>query len=298
MLPTIQPPEKWAVRKPPIDVLSRREQVLERVLRDGKRKVYKIDSGGGFAGNDNREAACLYVSGCSFFCQYCFVNPQSLSGEKGEFLTAEETFLKLKRVILRTENPHVQFNGGELFLTPEWTLDLIRLLSEFFGKECPITSNKHKGVIWIDTMGFDLMREPQVFDALAPYQEHVALFISTKGHPRDYEIVSRAPKVFADEPFLALQKAWEHGLVAMPEVLDRMFWPQRMDWYIERLRAIHPNAPRVLHLDYYSPVNRVRWAPDKKMKAIGWRPNKSDAFRTLEWGKIRLELAELPFRFV
>lgn len=279
MLPTIVPPEQWARRKSPINVLARREEVLSNVLHNKERKIYKIECGKGFAGDNENGAACLYVSGCSFLCQYCFVNPESLSGRKGKFYSPEKTFEKLKRIILRIKNPHVQFNGGEIFLTPEWTLELIRLLSKFFENECPFTSDEHPGRIWVDTMGFDLMREPHVFDALMPYQNHVALFISTKGHPEDYEIVSRTPSEFSDEPFLALEKAWKHGLVAMPEVLDRMFWVQRMDWYIKRLRAIHPNAPRVLHLDQYSPVNRVKWAPNKKMKVIGWRPNKSDGER-------------------
>lgn len=279
ILPTIAPPEKWARKKSPIDVLQRREEVRSKVLQGGKRKIYKIESARGFAGTDGRMAACLYVSGCSFFCQYCFVNPASLSGEKGDFYSPQEAFEGLQKILLRTKNPQVQFNGGEVFLTPEWTLELIRLLSEFFEEECSLTSNEHTGIIWCDTMGFDLMREPQLFKSLEPYRRHIALFISTKGHPSDYEIVSRIPGEFADEPFLALKKAWEHKLVAMPEVLDRMFWPERMDWYVKRLRAIHPNAPRVLHFDQYSPVNYVAWAPDKKLRGIGFRPNKNDGER-------------------
>lgn len=279
LLPTIVPPEQWAHKKPPIDVLARRKTVLGNVLHDGKRKIYKIGPGKGFAGIGDRWAACLYFSGCSFMCQHCFVNPQSLLGTKGDFYSPTEVFQKLRKAILKTRNPHVQFNGGEIFLTPEWTLELIGLLSRFFEQECCFTSRKHLGRIWCDTMGFDLMREPQLFEALVPYKEHVALFISTKGHPDDYETVARAPSEFADDSFLALEKAWQHGIVAMPEVVDRMFWPQRMDWYIQRLRAIHPNAPRVLHLDVYSPVNRVRWAPDKKLKVIGFRPNRSDPER-------------------
>ncbi len=289
MLSTIVPPEQWANKKSPIDVLARRKMVLGNVLRDGKRKIYKIEPGKGFAGDNEKGAACLFVSGCSFLCQYCFVNPASLSGAKGDFHSPEEAFEKLKKIIISTRNPHVQFNGGEVFLTPEWTLELIKLLSEFFEKECRFTSGKHPGRIWCDTMGFDLMRESQLFESLTPYKKRVALFISTKGHPDDYEIVSRTPGEFADEPFLALEKAWKHGLVAMPEVLDRMFWPQRMDWYIERLKAIHPNAPRVLHLDQYSPISYVRWSPDKKMKTIGFRPNKSDPERN---SPIREEVIE------
>ena len=110
-------------------------------------------------------------------------------------------------------------------------------------------------------------------------QKHVALFLSTKGHPDDYEILARAPQEFADDAFCALALAWGHELVAVPEVLDRMFYPERMDWYIERLRRVHPNAPRVLHFDKYSPVDYVAWAPGKKMRAIGFRSNKSDPCR-------------------
>lgn len=279
MLPTIAPPERWARQKSSIDVLARREMVRKNVLRDCKRKIYKIEPARGFAGTDGKTAACLYVSGCSFFCQYCFVNPTSLSGAKGDFYTPLEAFEGLKKILLRTKNPQVQFNGGEIFLTPEWTVELVRLLSDFFEQECVFTNEEHPGRIWCDTMGFDLMREPRLFETLTQYKKHLALFISTKGHPDDYEIVSRAPAKFADEPFLVLEKAWQHELVAIPEVLDRMFWPERMDWYVKRLRAIHLNAPRVLHFDQYSPVNHVAWAPDKKLKVIGFRPNKSDGGR-------------------
>ncbi|MBI2047650.1 MAG: 4Fe-4S cluster-binding domain-containing protein [Parcubacteria group bacterium] len=279
MLNTVIPPEQWAVKKPPINVLARRKKVLGKVLRGGKRKIYKIGITKGFAGDSKTGATCLYFSGCSFSCQYCFVNPASLSGAKGKFYSPKEILDRLRKTVLRTQNPHLQLNGGEVFMTTEWTLELIKLLSEFFENECSFTSDQRPGIIWCDTMGFDLMREPQLFDALIPYKNHIALFISTKGHPDDFEIVSRTPSKFAEDSFLALERAWEHDLVAMPEVLDRMFWPQRMDWYAERLRAIHPNAPRVLHLDYYSPVNRVKWAPDKKMKTIGWRPNKGDKER-------------------
>lgn len=272
------PPAEWGAHKRPLDVLNRRNFVRSNALLDSKRRVYKIEAAKGFAGADGT-AACLYVSGCSFCCQHCFVNPESLAGVKGEFYTAEKAFLALRKIILRTKNPQVQFNGGEVFLAPEWTLELIARLSHFYENECAFTSAEHSGLIWCDTMGFDLMREPQVFDQLVPYRKHVALFISTKGHPDDYEIVARAPREFADEPFLALQAAWQKKIVAIPEVLDRMFWPSRMDWYAERLTAIHPNAPRVLHMDAYSPVHYVKWSPDKKLKTIGFRAHKTDTFR-------------------
>ncbi len=277
----LTPPEEWTKKKTPIDVMARREEVFRNVSQDGKRKIYKIEAAKGFSGGKDKKAACIYFSGCSFMCQYCFVNPQSLTGAKGEFMSAYEAFLKLRRIILQTKNPQVQFNGGEVFLTPEWTVELVRLLSEFFDNDCPFVSKKHPGRIWCDTMGFDLQREPQVFKALEPYRKHVALFISTKGHPKDYEVVTRTPAMFADEPFLALETAWKHGLVAMPEVLDRICWPQRMDWYIERLQAIHPNAPRVLHFDRYSPITYVKWSPDKRLKMIGAIPNKNDPERNL-----------------
>lgn len=277
---TVLPPEHWAKRLTPIDVLARRQKVLDNVSRDGKRKIYKIEAAKGFSGGKAKKAACLYVSGCSYSCQYCFVNPQSLTGIKGDYCSPQEAFEKLRRIVVQTQNPHVQFNGGEVFLTPDWTLELIRLLCEFFEKDCQFAS-KSRGIIWCDTMGFDLMRESQLFEALVPYKKHVAIFLSTKGHPDDYELVARAPREFADDAFLVLEKAWQHGLVAMPEALDRIFWPQRMDWYIERLQGIHPNAPRVLHIDKYSPVNRVKWAPNKKMKVIGGRPNKSDPERNM-----------------
>ena len=272
-------PAQWGKRKKPVDVLRRREEIARRVIAGDKRKIYKIEAAKGFAGDESQSAACLYVSGCSFFCQYCFVSPASLSGVKGNFYTPEEAFQALKKIIVRTKNPQVQMNGGEVFLAPEWTVELIRLLSEFFERDCRFTSEKRPGRIWCDTMGFDLLCASSIFPKLIPYQKHVALFLSTKGHPDDYEILARAPQEFADDAFCALALAWGHELVAVPEVLDRMFYPERMDWYIERLRRVHPNAPRVLHFDKYSPVDYVAWAPGKKMRAIGFRSNKSDPCR-------------------
>lgn len=281
MLSTITPPREWARKGAPLDVFERRDRIRERVLRNGERMVYKISPAKGFSGCDGKDAACLYISGCSFHCVYCFVNPASLAGRKGEFMSPEKAFRKLRRIILKTENPHVQFNGGEVFLTPDWTLEVIRLLCDFFENDCPFTSKQKPGRIWCDTMGFDLIREPHLFQRLQPFRKHVALFISTKGHPDDYEIIARAPREVADEPFRAIHEAWKHRLVAIPEVLDRFFYPQTMDWYMRRLRKIHPNAPRVLHLDIYSPINRVRWSPDIMIKKAGFRPNKSDPERNV-----------------
>src|SRR6185369_8023589 len=204
---TLTAPENWAKRKPPIDVMSRREKVLAKVWQNDKRKIYKIEPAKGFSGGKGRKAACVYFSGCSFMCQYCFVNPESLAGTQGEFYTPQEAFEETKKGIFKTENPQVQFNGGEVFLTPEWTLELIRLLYEFFEQKHPFTSKQHPGRIWCDTMGFDLMQSKWLFKALQPYRKHVALFISTKGHPDDYEVVTRTPAKFADEPFLALAMA-------------------------------------------------------------------------------------------
>lgn len=282
MLSTITPPHEWARSRPPIDVLARRQKVFSEVYKDGKRKIYNIRAAKGFSGPGDRDAANMDFSGCSFHCGYCFVNPKSLSGKVDKpFLSPYEAFGKLRHIILKTENPQVQFNGGEVFLAPNWTLKVIELLCDFFQNECEFTSRQHPGHIWCDTMGFDLIREQKVCELLVPFRKHVALFISTKGHPEDYEVMARAPRKFADDAFLALERAYAHGLVAVPEVIDRFFWPQTVDWYMDRLLAIDENAPRVLHMDQYSRVGRVPWSPDMMIKLAGFRPNKSDPERNM-----------------
>lgn len=281
MLSTIRPPHKWVSERPPLDIKSRRQKVLSRVYQDGKRKIYNIRPAKGFSGTDGRDAANMDFSGCSFHCGYCFVNPASLTGVQGQFLSPNQAFKVLRGIIRKTGNPQVQFNGGEVFLTPDWTLEVIHLLCAFFSGSCSFTSRNSPGHIWCDTMGFDLMRDTRIFERLIPYRRHVALFVSTKGHPDDYEIMARAPFAVADEPFQALEMAYRHGLVAVPEVIDRFFWPQTMNWYMERLKAVHPNAPRVLHMDRYSRVGRVPWSPDRMIKKIGFRPNKSDPERNM-----------------
>lgn len=106
-----------------------------------RRKVWKFRyndySYGGVISTD--------IMGCTFRCDYCWVDNSILTGAGGAvqrnedrgknfFLSPEETLAILRRYIERYKLPSIQITGGETFLTPKWTLDLLQLLCGYFEK--------------------------------------------------------------------------------------------------------------------------------------------------------------------
>ncbi len=242
------------------------DKLARAVLRNvydaatNKRKVWKFHyndySYGGVISMD--------VMGCSFRCDYCWVDNSILLGaggfvrrheNRGEsfFLSPGEAFEKLRRYIERYKLPSVQITGGETFLTPEWTLELLRLLCEYFEQGYPfhIPRDYAPGVVWIDTQGADLMRHEAagIFERLAAFRDHLRLFISLKAHPRDFVQRTNVSQSFTDVSFRALENAWRYRIFAVPQMIDGLFYPETAEWFFERLKRIHPSAPRVLQID-------------------------------------------------
>lgn len=202
------------------------------------------------------------VMGCSFRCDYCWVDNSILAGSGGIvrnhercgesfFLSPGEVLEKLRLFIERHKLPSVQITGGEIFLTPNWSLEVLERLCEYFEQGYPYQIPKAymPGVVWIDTQGADLMRDTNIFKQLERFREHVRLFISIKAHPRDWGQRTGVDTEFSDVGFQALEQAWRHRIIAIPQMLDGLFYPDTMPWFCERLQRIHPNAPRLLQID-------------------------------------------------
>ena len=223
-----------------------------------RRKVYKFRHNAYSYGG----VISLDVMGCSFRCDYCWVDNSILAGagglvrlheNRGEdyFLTPEGAFRKLRRSMERYRLPSVQITGGEIFLTPRWSLELLERLCDYYEKAYPyrIPDAYTPGVVWVDTQGVDLVRDPGIFGRLERFREHLRLFISVKAHPRDWTQRTRVNASFADVGFRALEQAWNHRIIAIPQMVDGLFYPETMPWFMKRLQRVHPNAPRLLQID-------------------------------------------------
>lgn len=238
------------------------ETILKKVYdpATNRRKIWK------FRYNDYSYGGVISmdIMGCSFRCDYCWVDNSVLTGgggivklneDKGKnfYLSPEEAFAVLRRYMERYKLPSVQITGGETFLAPRWTLEVLKLLCKYFKNEYPhsIPRPYKPGVVWIDTQGVDLMRHEAdgIFEKLAEFRDHLRLFISLKAHPRDFVQRTGVDASFADVGFQVLERAWRHHIIAIPQMLDGLFYPDTAEWFLERLKKIHPNGPRILQVD-------------------------------------------------
>lgn len=89
-----------------------------------------------------------------------------------------------------------------------------------------------------------------IFEKLAKFRDHLRLFISLKAHPRDFAQRTGIDASLSDVAFQALEMAWRHQIVAIPQMLDGLFYPETAEWFLERLKKIHPNGPRILQIDH------------------------------------------------
>ena len=242
-----------------IDPITFRESIRKNVYDEAanRRMVYKIRRSGSYNG-----AVSVYLGGCSYRCDYCYVHTDWLSGggrlvrknagRKNFFMTPEELFAVVRKRMEEWRIPQIQFTGGETFLTPRWTADFIALAARYFESGSyphPIPKAYGSGAIWVDSQGFDLLQHQELLPELASYHKYLRIFISAKAHPDDFAQRTGVNPGHADDAFLALEQAWKHGIVAMPQMIDNLFYPKKMDWLFDRLSRIHPQAPRVVEID-------------------------------------------------
>lgn len=268
-----------------IDPVSFGKIILHNVYDPEKntRMVYKFRCSASYGGS-----VAIDLMGCSYRCPYCWVHTAVLTGggsfieilkSRGQKLayTPREAAIELQKYIKATKTPSIQITGAETFLTPSWTLELIVHLNHYLTGGYPyrIPQKYDKGLIWVDSQGFDLMKHEWLFAELAKYRKRVRLFISLKAHPNDYAKTTGVDPQYAETPFLALELAWQFRIIAIPQMLDNLFRPERMEWLFERLSQIHPNAPRVLEFDR---LRLFPWRKDQnmeRMKHAGFRFGKN-----------------------
>lgn len=264
-LVVIQPKSQY------INAMTRGAQVLSRVYDSDKhtRLVHKIRRNDRAYG---KNTISIDLSGCSYFCSYCWVNPRSLNGtiEDDKPMTPPQAAKKIIDKLERFGSNVVQVTGGETFLTAEWTLDLIGCLYGYFQKAYR-TNRKlaKKGLIWIDSHGSDILdNASMVVDSLRRMRSRVRVFISLKAHPNDFEQVTSVNHIYANRAFQALRLCWQNDIVAVPQMLDKLFKPEYMEWFYYKLHGIHPQAPLVLELDSLTVFGFKPWMNLHRMKKV------------------------------
>lgn len=245
-----------------LDPLVQEKKVLPLVYENStnKRLVRRLRLGRSYGG-----CTTIDVIGCNMLCSYCYVDSSFLLG-RGDLLNRESGAGKVKpftpnelvKEYVRMKNKNnwptrVQITAAEPFLTPNWLIEVVQLLK-------PVMEQRSE-LLWIDTNGVNLVKNPELIDRLAPFLSFLRLFVSSKHTPEKYTAMTRINLQYADTGFLCLELLWQKGVSAFLQgPIADLFSPDTFKWYLERLLKIHPAAPILMDLDRlsYLPFSRIR----------------------------------------
>ena len=247
-----------------IDPITQKENVTSRVYNDStnQRLVRRLREGRSYTG-----CTTIDVIGCDMLCAYCYVDDSFLTGKasdknmlgkelkKGTVkpYTPKELANETKLFIDENDTPkRIQITAAEPFLTPEWTIDLVKELASF------IRENKEQ--IWIDTNGLTIVRDPEILKKLEEYKDILRIFVSSKNSPKFYAQTTRVDPKYADTGFQCIDKLWDKEYSAYLQAIAALFFPETFEWYEKRLSKLHEAAPLLLDLDRlsYLPLPRIR----------------------------------------
>lgn len=105
------------------------------------------------------------VIGCNMLCFYCYVDSSFLTG-RGKLLDKEKAAGKVKpftpeelvnayATLVKDKKwpSRIQITAAEPFLTPDWLIEVVRLLK--------LTMEREKDLLWIDTNGVNIVKDHQ-----------------------------------------------------------------------------------------------------------------------------------------
>ena len=265
-LQLMQPPGEWFAGPFMKDPTANKARVLGRVYNPLTQERLILPLRKEVAIYDN--STIMDVAGCRNQCTYCWVDPKVLAGshktlEKhgARWLTAEAAAQKMVDHTKRHGTKNMNITGGEVFLTPEWTWDVVQVLEQ-----------ESSGIIVLDSMGSDLLDCPEMYDFLASIKDRVLIFLSLKAHWDDYPAIANAPSEAAEHPYVALEELWHRGIPAVPQMLGAFFYTLRMQDIADRLMQIHPDGAKILQIDKFSDFRTVvnRSTPAKRLKRTGF----------------------------
>lgn len=247
-----------------IDPVAQGEKVRERIYNNStnQRLVRRLREGRSYTG-----CTTIDVIGCDMLCSYCYVDDSFLTGKaspknmlgkeskKGAIkpYTPQELANETKLFIEEHNTPkRIQITAAEPFLTPEWTIDLVRELAPFI--------RKNNEQIWIDTNGLDIVRNPEILKKLEEFKDVLRIFVSSKNSPEHYARMTRVDPIYSDTGFRCIDKLWDKEYSAYLQAIAALFFPDTFEWYEQRLSKMHKAAPLLLDLDRlsYLPLDRIR----------------------------------------
>jgi uncharacterized Fe-S cluster-containing radical SAM superfamily protein len=205
----------------PFDPIKRSGEIESLAMRGDRRLYYRFRSSGHYGGIVTADTV-----GCNLLCAYCWNYSKNENPTRGEFCSADEVVLRLKKEAGRTGVRNFRISGAEPILGEISARHLAGVLSAFPGR------------FIVETNGIILGYSPDLLDLLLPHNPYIRLTIKGDCPERFEEITGAIGTAFQFQVKAVNElrmRGETCGIAAMEGAVDssglkRLFPEERIEW--------------------------------------------------------------------
>lgn len=229
--------------KLPFDPLERTKEVEELVMKELKRKYYRLRPARYYGG-----IATADLVGCNLLCAYCWNYNRNLRPSEcdGRYYNYTEIAKGLLTIARKKGFNRIRLSGAEPILGERSFDHLVGVLAEI--------SNVDRTMEFIlETNGLLIGARPEFATRLAHFRR-LQVRISIKGWDEEsFERISGAEGTYFELPLRGLKTLLDLGIDSWPAIMYALFGPKGIENIKQRLKeyTIRPEELEVEYLEAY-----------------------------------------------